>query len=278
MSDLPGRLVLLGHPVSHSLSPIFQNAALAAARIDVRYEAIDIPPGLLHVTIDEAKRDRWAGNITVPHKEAVFARCSEVTPIAGRVGAVNTFRATSDGLVGHNTDVAGFAEAAEALLARRPSGLTFGVIGAGGSAAAVLAAIEAWPDCKALVANRTAERLGALVERFSSIARASDVGEITAHANVIVNATSLGLRDDDDLPVDPGRLPATAAVLDLVYSTSGTPLVREAHARGLRASDGLPMLVGQGAAAFRWWFGVDPDRDVMWRSLGRAPFGDLARP
>ena len=273
MNDLPGRLVLLGHPVSHSLSPVFQNAALRAAGIALSYEAIDTPSGLLHVTLDEAKRERWAGNVTVPHKEAVFARCRELTPVAKRVGAVNTFRAADAGIVGHNTDVAGFSEAVEGLLGRVPSGLTFGIVGAGGSAAAVLAAIEHWSGCKAIVANRTADRLHALVERFSSVTRATDVGDIVANADVVVNATSLGLREDDDLPFDPAALPAGRAVLDLVYSPRGTRLVREARSRGLNAADGLSMLVGQGAAAFEWWFGVRPDRDVMWQSLGRGPVG-----
>ena len=271
MTPLPGRLVLLGHPVSHSLSPVFQNAALDAAGIGMRYEALDTPPGLLHVTLDEAKADGWVGNVTVPHKESVFARCSEVSPIAKRVGAVNTFRASRHGLVGHNTDVEGFREAIEALLGRQPVNVEFGVIGAGGSAAAVLAAIEGWHECKALVANRGPDRLNALVERFSSVAQTSDVDEIAGCADVVVNATSLGLRDEDDLPIDVRRLANDTAVLDLVYSARGTRLVREAENRGLRAADGLSMLVGQGAAAFEWWFGVSPNRDVMWRSLGRPP-------
>jgi shikimate dehydrogenase len=277
MSVPPGRLVLLGHPVSHSLSPVFQNAALAAAGIDSHYEALEVPPGLLHVTLDEAKADRWAGNVTVPHKEAVFARCRELTPIAKRVGAVNTFRASPEGITGHNTDVDGFREAVEKLLGRTPANLEFGVLGAGGSAAAVLTAIETWLGCKALVASRGQDRLHALVERFSSVARASDVDEIAGRADVVVNATSLGLRDEDDLPIDVRALANDTAVLDLVYSSRGTRLVREAVALGLRGADGLSMLVAQGAAAFEWWFGVAPDRDVMWRSLGRLASTDSAR-
>jgi shikimate dehydrogenase len=278
MTPSPGRLVLLGHPVSHSLSPVFQNAALDAAGIAVRYEALDTPPGLLHVTLDEAKADGWAGNVTVPHKEAVFARCSEVSPIGKRVGAVNTFRASRDGIVGHNTDVDGFRDAIEQLIGSRPEGQTFGVLGAGGSAAAVLAAIETWPGCRALVTNRSHDRLHGLVERFSSVARPSDVTEIAGSADILVNATSLGLREDDDLPIDVHALATDAAVLDLVYSAHGTRLVREAERRGLRAADGLSMLVGQGAAAFEWWFGIAPNRDVMWRSLGRGPSTSSASP
>lgn len=269
MNGAPGKLVLLGHPVSHSLSPVFQNAALKAAGIPLRYEAIDVPEGLFHVTLDEAKADRWAGNVTVPHKERIFARCAEATPIARRVGAVNTFRASPAGISGHNTDVAGFGAAVRALLGRDPANETFGIIGAGGSAAAALAAIESWPGCRAVVVNRSRERLEALVERFSSIARGSDAAAVTREADVVVNATSLGLRDTDDLPIDPALLRAEVAVLDLVYSPNKTRLVREAIARGLRADDGLRMLVEQGAAAYEWWFGQAPDRDVMWRSLSR---------
>jgi shikimate dehydrogenase len=279
MSALPGRLVLLGHPVSHSWSPVFQNAALAAAAIPLRYEALDVPPGLFQVTVDDAKRERWAGNVTVPHKEAVFARCREVTPVARRAGAVNVFRADPDGLRGHNTDVDGFREAITTLLGRGPVGLMFGIIGAGGSAAAVLTAIEGWPGCKALVMNRDLDRLDRLIGRFSSVARPSDAGEIVRASDVVVNATSLGLREDDPLPIDPHQLDGDTVLYDLVYTPNRTRLVREAVGRGIRADDGLSMLVGQGAAAFTWWFGVAPDRDVMWRSLARtAPSRISARP
>jgi shikimate dehydrogenase len=269
MTTLPGRLVLLGHPVSHSLSPVFQNAALAAAGIDLTYEAVDTPPGLLQVTLDDVKRERWAGNVTVPHKEAVFARCRELTPLARRVGAVNAFLGAGDGIVGHNTDVEGVRAAVRHLVGRNPSDWTIGVIGAGGAAAAVLAAVEGWHNCRAIVANRNAARRDALVERFGSIARSGDVEEIAGRANLVVNATTLGLHADDPLPVDPARLANDAAVLDLVYSLEGTPLVRVAAANGRRATDGLRMLVEQGAAAFEWWFGRPADRDVMWASLDR---------
>jgi len=277
MSERPSRLVLLGHPVSHSLSPVFQNAALAAAGIDLRYEAVDVPPGVLHNTLDDARTDRWAGNVTVPHKEAVFARCTEVSAIGRRTGAVNTFRASPAGIVGHNTDVDGFRDALRQLLGEEPDSLTIGVIGAGGSAAAVLAAVESWRGCRALVMNRTPERLAALVARFSSIAHSSDAGEIARQADVVVNATSLDARAGDPAAIDVASLRRDAAVLDLVYSAEGTRLVQAARARVLRADDGLSMLVGQGAAAFEWWFGVAPDRDVMWRSLGRAPSASSAR-
>jgi shikimate dehydrogenase len=266
----PERLVLLGHPVSHSLSPAFQNAALAAAGIPLRYEAVDVTPTALPLTLVHLVEERAGGNVTIPHKIAVARACKRLTPEATRVGAVNTF-ATRDGmLVGHNTDVAGVDRAARDLLGTTPRGLTIGLFGAGGAAAAVLAAVESWSDCAVLVANRDASRAATLCERFGTVARPSDVDEIAARSDLVVNATALGMARDEYGPVDPARLRPEAAVLDLVYGPNETALVRGARARGLQASDGLSMLVAQGAAAFAWWFGRDPDIEVMWRAVGRS--------
>ncbi|HET9424856.1 MAG TPA: shikimate dehydrogenase [Gemmatimonadaceae bacterium] len=269
MSAMPGRLVLLGHPVAHSLSPVFQNAALAAAGIPLRYEAMDVTRQELPDVFERLRRDRAAGNVTIPHKEAVAALCASLTPEAERVGAANAFMSRDGGMVGHNTDVQGLRAAVRTLIGDEPRDMTVGVVGAGGAAAAVLAAVESWPGCRAVVANRGQERLRTLVARFRAVARAGDAAEITREADIVVNATSLGLHEGDSLAIDPNRLRPQCAVLDLVYSRTETRLVRESRRRGLRAADGIVMLVAQGAAAFAWWFGRSPDPDVMWRSLGR---------
>jgi shikimate dehydrogenase len=276
MNALPARLVLLGHPVSHSLSPVFQNAALDAAGINLRYEPLNVPPDSLAAVLEAARGERWAGNVTVPHKEAVYAACATLTPVATRARAVNAFQADSSGLHGHNTDVEGVRAAVRDLLGRDPRGSTIGVIGAGGAAAAVLTAVESWDGCTVLVANRGRSRLDTLVAEFRSIARATDVGEIARRANLVVNATSLGLQPADPLPIDPRTMSNDTAVLDLVYARGTTRLVREARARGLRSADGLRMLVAQGAAAFEWWFGVAADRELMWQTAlvasGGSPY------
>jgi shikimate dehydrogenase len=270
VSAAPGRLVLLGHPVGHSASPGMQGAALAAARIPVRYEALDVPPDRLTAVLDELTQSHAGGNVTVPHKEAVALACGRLTPEAERVGAVNTFAVRDSVLVGHNTDIAGFDRAARTLLDAAPINLTVGVFGAGGAAAAVLAAIESWPRCTAILANRHRARAVALCERFRSVARVGDADEIASGADLVVNATTLGLRSENG-PIDPARLRRATAVLDLVYSSSETRFVHAARARGLRAADGLSMLVFQGAEAFAWWFGLCPDEEVMWRATGRSP-------
>ena len=270
---LPGRLVLLGHPVAQSLSPAFQNAALRAAGIPLTYEALDVPPNELAATLDALAAARAAGNVTVPHKEAVFARCDRVTPLAARVGAVNTWWVADGLLLGHNTDVGGFdAAVAELFEGPRPADARVALLGAGGSAAAVLAAVEGWAGARFRVWGRSAARAHALARRFESRVREAAVAETVAEcvrdATLVVNATPLGLRPDDGLPVPVELLPPDAAVLDLVYKPQETPWVREARARGHRAADGLAMLIEQGALSFERWFGVAPDRDVMWAAVG----------
>jgi shikimate dehydrogenase len=186
--------------------------------------------------------------------------------LAARVGAVNTFWTIDGGLAGDNTDVGGFTAAVHRLLGEMPQHMTVGVIGAGGAAAAVLAAIEGWAECQAIVLNRSRERARQLCARFQSVARPiDDAGEL-AQAQLVVNATSVGLRDDA-IPIELSVLASEAAVLDLVYRAGETAWVREARARGHRALDGLTMLIEQGALSFEHWFGRVPDRSVMWKAV-----------
>lgn len=261
------RLVLLGHPVAHSLSPRFQNAALRAAGIPIEYSALDVEPSMLEDVVAELKRERVAGNVTVPFKERVHDLCDVLTPTAQRAGAVNTFWVTGQGdLVGDNTDVDGFDYAVRLVLGESPRDQTIGILGAGGAAAAVLTAVEKWAGCHAHIFNRTPERARLLAERFGSIAQPVDDIGVIAGSQIVVNATSIGLRDDA-LPVDVELLSPETTVVDLVYRPGETALVRAARKRGLRAVDGLPMLCEQGAVAFERWFGRPPDRAVMWRAL-----------
>lgn len=263
--------MLLGHPVAHSLSPRFQTAALAAAGIDVRYEALDVDPAGFEDVVAQLTRERVAGNVTVPFKERMHDACDVLTPLARRVGAVNTFWVDDAGaLGGDNTDVGGFDLAVRAVLGGAPRDLAVGVLGAGGAAAAVLAAVESWPGCAAHVFNRTPERARLLCERFGSFAQPVDDVGVVAGAQLVVNATSIGLRDDA-LPIDIGLLPVEAVVVDLVYRPGETAFVRAVRARGMRAIDGLVMLCEQGALAFERWFGRPPDRAVMWDALTRPP-------
>lgn len=273
-----GRVVLLGHPVAHSLSPAIQGAALRAAGIAATYEALDVPPGRLGAVLASLRAERWCGNVTVPHKEAFAAHCDVVGEVAARVGAVNTYWCDGSGrLHGDNTDVGGFDAAARRLLADLPAddtralpppvGQTVALLGAGGSAAAVCEAVAGWPGAALKVHARTAARAAGLVARYApAAALASTVAEALQGATLVVNATPIGLADDA-MPVAPALLPPGAAVMDLVYRRDQTPFVRACRARQLRAVDGLGMLVEQGARSFERWFGVAPDREAMWASV-----------
>ena len=268
MTPLPGRLVLLGHPVSHSLSPAFQNAALRHAALPVRYELLDVAPPALDATLDALIAENAWGNATIPHKAHVASRCARVSALAERVGAVNTFWIEDGTLVGDNTDVGGFRallwETAPDLDRTKP----VAVLGAGGSAAAVLTALErdAFQDVR--VYSRTEARALALCKRFTGVRAVRDVAASVRGATLVINATPSGL-DDASMPVSTELLDASAVVLDLVVGRNETPLVRAARTRGHRAADGLTMLIEQGALAFERWFGTPPDRDVMRRAVVR---------
>jgi len=267
VSRLPGRLVLLGHPVAHSLSPRFQNAALRAADIPLVYEAIDVPPQALRRTLAELAELDAIGNVTIPHKEDVAACCARLSPLAQRCGAVNTFWHEDGQLVGDNTDVGGVDAIATRLLGDARTGATVALLGAGGSAAAVVAAVERWGDARVRLYNRNVDRARLLAARFGAVVEVVDsAAQALDGAALVVNATPVGLKDDA-LPVPVAALPPAAAVFDLVYRANETAWVRAAREAGHRAADGEGMLVEQGALSFERWFGVAPDRGAMWRAL-----------
>lgn len=263
MKARPGRLVLLGHPLGHSLSPTMHNAALRAAGIPLTYEPIDVPPRRLAGTLVTLTADRSAGNVTIPHKVAVFQACRRLRKHARLVGAVNTFWTDRGALVGDNTDVHGFEVLAKIVLGRRPRNAIVALIGAGGGAAAVCAVVSEWPGARMRIVNRHPQRARELAMRYRSMASlALSTAAAVRDATVVVNATPVGL-SGDRLPVPLDALRRDAAVMDLAYRRGGTPWVIAARAAGHPAADGLEMLIAQGACAFERWFGFGPDIDVM---------------
>ena len=272
MSSGPNRLVLLGHPVAHSISPVFQNAALRFMKLPASYEALDVCADLFAETIDRLVAENVAGNVTIPHKERMAARCARLTADAKRAAAVNTFWIDTDGiLAGDCTDAGGFDALAREVMGEIPRGLHVALLGAGGAAAAVLTALERWTDCSVTLWNRSRERAEALASRFDIVGGVvGSAADAARDALAVVNATSIGLLNDSH-PVPISILQPTTAVIDLVYRVGGTDWVRSARNRGLRASDGLPMLLEQGALAFERWFGLPAPRAVMLDAVSRLP-------
>jgi shikimate dehydrogenase len=268
---IPERLVLIGHPVSHSLSPVMHNAALAASGRTLRYETIDILPENLQSDLRALVAHKVAGNVTVPHKLRAFELMDACTEQAIKCGAVNTFWSDDYGRTcGHNTDVAGFDALVTELVGDVPQNVRVAVLGCGGAAAAVLTAVDKWPGASATVHGRDLARATVARMRHSVVARAASMRDpLIGEADIVVNATPVGMSSDDH-PVDLDRISPNAIVIDLVYAPNETSWVREARARGHKATDGLAMLLHQGAAAFKCWFNEEPDQSVMRAALAEA--------
>ncbi len=272
----PARLVILGQPVAHSLSPVFQRAALRVAGLSMTYDRQDVAPDRLADALAQLAGEGAGGNITIPHKEAATGLISRCTSLARRVGAVNTFWTEHGALVGHNTDVAGATATIQALC---PSDVTDArdrsvvLLGAGGSAAATLIALHDLGYRRITIVARNTARAQALSTRVSipaQIASMDVVNDVVGAAVLVINATPVGLRDDT-FPVAVRALPERCAVFDLVYRPGLTPWITACRHAGLRAEDGLRMLVEQGAAAFETWFDMPAPREAMWQALDAAP-------
>lgn len=264
-------IALLGSPVGHSLSPVFQNAAFRAAGVDAVYLALSCTAESLPGLLRGIALAGGAGNVTVPHKALAASVVDRATEAVLRTGACNTFW-EQDGVVwGDNTDVAGFAAAVEALLPSRPRAMRVLLLGAGGAARAALHDLAS-RAAEVTLLNRTEARAGELLERYDGaparLRVAASPGEIRGETfDLVVNATSLGLRPSDPLPLPLDGGPAFGAALDLVYSPGGTPWVRALRERRVAASDGTEMLLQQGAAAFERWWGVPPPLEAMRSAL-----------
>ena len=276
------RIFLIGHPVGHSVSPAFQQAALDHHSIDARYEAMDVPEPSLSEAINSLRDpDVLGANVTVPHKEAVIPFLDSVMEEARLIGAVNTIENRDGILVGHNTDAKGFLTALREEAGFDPRGKTALVLGAGGSSKAVTVALAGEGVESIVVANRTLNRAVALVEsirRMGVSAEAIPLSEDSLRpaasvSHLIVNCTSLGMTGgpgEGETPISAGIIPPQTLVCDLVYNPRVTPLLREAGKAGAQTLGGLPMLVYQGAAAFEIWTGVDAPVRVMFSAAEEA--------
>ena len=247
----PRRFVLLGDPVSHSLSPRIHNAAFRELGLDAVYSAVRCG----RAAVAEHMRSVAGGNVTVPHKRVAADAIGRASNAVRATGACNTFWLERGTLRGDNTDVAGFDRALRELVGH-PKDAQVLLIGAGGAAAAALYALLTAGIAHVTVLNRTPRRAKEMVARVAphdERVRLGADGVLLPAYDIAVNATTLGLRPDDPLPLAPG--PTTVdAVFDMVYSAKETPWVRAARAAGIPAMDGKAMLLYQAAAAFeRWW-------------------------
>jgi len=266
-------VVLIGNPVARSRSPAFQNAAFRAARIDAEYGLAEITPDVLPATVAMLRGADWLGaNVTIPYKEAVLPLMDVVSDEARAVGAVNTILNRNGKLYGTNSDIPGFA-AALGEEGVDVAGQTVLLLGAGGSARAVTMAVRGMSAARLVIANRTvarAEAVAALWAKGNAVATSLDsplMHDTLPAAALVVNTIPVGLYTDASPLADEllALLPPTAIVYDCVYGR--TPLLRAAEARGLRAIDGLGMLIHQGAVSWETWTGRPASLAAMWAAV-----------
>lgn len=264
---LTGRAKLagvMGWPVGHSRSPRLHGFWLEQHGIDGAYLPLAVHPENLAAALRALPLLGFRGcNLTVPHKEAALTLVDRLDDAAARIGAVNTVVVGDDGrLEGRNTDGLGFlANLRDRAPGHGLSGTCALVLGAGGAARAVVAALAAAGLARILVANRTPGKAAALVEAFGATVEAlpwADRAAALAMPRLVVNTTSLGMAGQPplDLPLD--RLAPAALVTDLVYAPLETALLAGARARGNPVVDGLGMLLHQAVPGFAAWFGVVP--------------------
>ena len=261
-------LGVCGWPVAHSRSPAMQNAALAAAGLaDWRYLKLPLPPELFAETVRALPAAGFRGvNVTIPHKEAALALCTEASDAAREIGAANTLTFEREGaIVADNTDAPGLLAALGE--AWDPAGRSALVLGAGGAARAAVWALLRAGAADVAVWNRTHERAVALASALG--ARAV---QRPGAAEILVNCTSVGLADSDAtfkaLPLQADSLGAGSCVVDMVYRDGGTRLLEAARTRGADVIDGLEILIAQGAASFERWTGRAAPRQAMREAVG----------
>lgn len=273
MADQPFAEVI-GDPIGHSKSPLIHGFWLKAAGIDCDYRKVRVPAeGLADYFVSRRGDPAWRGcNVTVPHKVAVLDHVPDPGGVRNSIGATNTiFRGGDDGaLVATNTDAAGFYAPLDGV---DLAGREVVVVGAGGAARAVLFALARMagrgdrprgPEPLVgpiTILNRSPLKAAALLSSFGLKGRAMPLGAKLPPAALLVNASALGMTGQPALELDLSPLPDDAIVYDAVYAPVETPLLVQAHARGLETVDGLEMLVAQAALAFELFFGQPPPRD-----------------
>ena len=263
-------LGLIGRPVAHSLSPRMHNASFRAENLDYVYVAMDVAAEDLPAAVKGASVLGFRGfNLTMPHKRAMLPLLDDADELAALAGAVNTVVIEDSKLHGYNTDGSGFVEACtEAGVALTDRKVL--LVGAGGAAAAIAFAVVRQGAGELLVLNRNLEHARELAEKLRAAGAGTKVEAYStgalyeAEAEVIVNATPLGMRQDDPLPAPAGYLGGDKAVCDAVYLPGAeTALIRAARQRGARVVTGERMLLYQGVEAQRLWTGREPNVKAM---------------
>jgi len=268
---------VIGDPIGHSRSPLMHNAAFRALGIDADYTAIHVTREGLPDFLQNARMSLNGFNITVPHKNAVIPFLDGISPRAALAGSVNTVSVRDGKLFGDTTDGVGLERAVLEVFDLPLKGANVCILGCGGVVRALVFHLADAGCARIRILNRTAEKAAQLTDEIRKHAPALDcgfaaLGDLPAvkaafdGADLVLQCTSLGLRDGDGSPVDPALIPVSACLFDTIYRE--TEILVRCRERGLRVSGGLPMLVHQGAESFRIWTGREAPVEIMRAAAG----------
>ena len=271
---------VIGDPVQHSRSPQMHNAAIVERKLDYVYIPFHVRSGELREAIEGFKALNVLGvNVTIPHKQTVMPILDDVSHEATLIGAANTLIFCDGRVSGDNTDAQGFLRAMTEEGIDIPVGGSAVVLGAGGAARAVVVALALSGLGLITVANRTGwkaiqfeKNLATISEtEISAVDLASNqLNSAIRSADLLVNTTSVGMQETDQLLIDPDSLNPGTIVYEIVYTPPETPLLRVAREKGCQTIGGIGMLVHQGAIAFEKWIGIVPNVETMRIALKQA--------
>ncbi len=273
---------IIGYPLSHTLSPVFQNAALKHHGIDELFEAWPTHPDDLAAKVESFRADGFlASCVTLPHKQAVIPMIDELADTALAVGAVNWIINDNGHLTGHNTDSPGFLRALTELGEFDPAGKSALVFGAGGAARAIIHALKTAGVASMTIANRTVARAEELAADFSDDTLsinscgldADDLNDISLASDLLVNTSSMGMDGGpapDATPVTADAISPNAVAYDAVYAPPMTPFLKEVEIAGAKSLRGFTMLLLQGAVGFELATGKPAPVDEMFEAVRRA--------
>ena len=259
---------LIGDPVEHSFSPPMMNAAFTSVKLDARYLSFQVKAEEISEAIAGIRALNLAGvNVTVPHKSAVIPYLDEVSPLAKKIGAVNTISNVKGHLKGTNTDISGFIRSMKKLNFSSKK-KTIGILGSGGSARALVAGLSDAGASKVIIYNRTAERAEKLVTEFSQYFPQTKLEAVSLHTihettlDLLINSTTVGMFSSE-LPVDLKECRKINILADIIYSPKKTSLLKQAEELGITSVNGIGMLLYQGCEAFTFWTGKKAPEEVM---------------
>jgi shikimate dehydrogenase len=267
---------VLGFPAKHSLSPKMHNAAFKALGMNARYRIFEIEPSKLKPFLSTlGKRGIHGLNVTIPYKQAVIAYIKRTTPEARMIGAVNTVKVSQNNLYGYNTDGEGFLKHLKTDLGFDPRGKNIAILGAGGASRAVCVYLSNASPKRIVIFNRDRSKTINLMHILNMNGVCTDLIAANSlsdprifESDLLINTTSVGMKQSDPSLVDKKYLHPGMLVYDLVYTRKKTRLLEDAAEKGCRTANGLGMLLYQGMLSFKIWTGRMPPKKVMEKALG----------